>query len=409
MFNLTGEKARSKKQRYKMGKRLPIETANALLAHRRYQYYTEQVQGLCALPSEHFDDFYQNVIQRFAEFVQHLPDGANEYLSSLLTNSLLRGLNTLSIFVTEFDNPSPLERFALFTAALLQNISQVLTQQKIFITDSEGNTLRVWQPFCGPMTEEFEGNSYKIIPLASIYERIDKSIKVTLARQILGENGFLWIASDLRIFMEWLEALINEDGEGTGRLINVIRRYRRDGGGLLDALPQIDIELLDSPATEYGDAFHQWLVDGLQDGTIKTNSADAHAHMTELGLFIETPAIFKDFCDLHQNIPVNQFVVFTQFGNLIGIASKGGGDYLHTQLFSSYPDGRNANFGMGLASKSYAQKDGILIADTKSLFQNAKEPPATPHIKIPAEMKKSFAAIAGHNEAVRASHSIKNT
>src|SRR3990167_408601 len=330
MFNRLYENTRGKKQWYRIGQNLPIMSATALLSDKIYTYCMDQLKQMAGLPQEHFDFFYQSFIYRFAEFVQVIPEARNEVLGSLLTNGLLRGLNTLHLFVNTLSGSTPLERYALFTACVLRDIHLVLTNQKIFITDQEGATLNVWQPFCGPMTEDATGQGYKIIPLSSAYQRIGRSLRPVLARQVIGENGYLWIASDIRLLAEWLEALNEEDEEGSGRLVNVIRRYRRDGGGLIDDLPIAVVDILDATATEYADLFYQWLIDGINDGSIKVNGSDAHVHITHCGVFIEFPAIFKTFSDLY-NVPVNHFVVFTQLGNLFGIARKGGHDYQRSE------------------------------------------------------------------------------
>ncbi len=411
MFNHLTNNSHKKNHWYRFGERLPVQTAAALLADKRYRFYIEQVKELAGLPEDHFNHFYQAFIYRFAEFVQVIPDDPNSPLGSFITNGLLRGLNTLHQFVTQFEKPSPLERYALFTACVLRDISHIITGQKIYITDDKGATIKLWQPFCGPLTEETEGKSYKIFPMAQIYNRIGKSLRVTLARQVMGENGFLWIASDIRLFAEWIDALIEEDEEGSGRLVKVIRVYRRSGGGIIDNLPHTETDILDSPATKHADAFYDWLLNGLQDGSISTNTSDSNVHITDVGVFLQTPGIFDDFARLYQGGGY-RFVVPTQFGNLIGITSKGGGDYMHAALFSDYPDGSGlgkASRSTGLlSSKSHAMREGIMIADKNSLYINGKAPDTTPYIKIPASMKQAHQELAQFNAVTRPNNALKN-
>lgn len=413
MFNRLNEQVRGKKQWYRIGQVLPILSANALLSDKSYAYCIEKVKQLAGLPEDHFDHFYQGFIQRFAEVVQAIPEEWDAPLGSLLTGGLLRGLNTLHLFVTEFNDATPLERYALFTACVLRDIHNIVTNQKIFITDEQGATLQVWQPFCGSLTEEVQGQNYKLIPLSSAYQRIGKTLRTVLARQVIGESGFLWIASDLRLLTEWLEALNEEEGDGSGRLAHVIKRYRRQGNGLLDSLPAIMFDILDSPATEYADQFYQWLIDGLNDGTIKVNRADAHVHITDAGVFVEFPAIFKTFAELY-NVPVNHYVVFTQIGNLMGLARKGGGDYQHVQLYSAYPDaaGGGSGYRGGLSSplvtKSNAMRDGILIGDINTLYLQKDAPEKSPYMKVPSSIKRSVDALAAFNAVTKLNTGMTN-
>lgn len=405
MFNRLTDKAKVKSQWYRTGDRLPIQMADSLLANQRYCFYIEQVKGLANLPEEHFSSFYHSFLKRFSEFVQVLPDAANAPLASLFINGLLRGLNTLHLFVQLFEDSSPLERFALFTACVLRDISFVMTEQKVLITDDKGITLSAWQPFCGPMTEVLEGTSFKILPMASSYKRIGRSIRVALARQVLGEHGFMWIASDLRLFTEWVEALDDEDEEGSGRLAKVIQRYRREGGGLVDGLPADWIDIMDSPETELADQFYAWLVDGLEKGTIKSNSADSFVHITELGVFVEVMGLSKDFSEAY-NVLFAQQTIFAHLRNFVGAMVSGRGDLLSVQLLSNYPDSGAARGSNFLSGKSQL-REGVLL-DTSIVFPSGKATEVTSHMKIPSSMRQSSQDIAAFNEMIKPNTTMKN-
>jgi hypothetical protein len=407
MFDGINEKPLYKQQRYKPAQRLSVLSASSLLSDKRYCFYIEQIEKLADLPDDHFSHFYLSFIQRFAEFVQLIPESRNAHLGSLLTEGLLRGVNTLHVFVTQFEKPTPLERYALFTACVLRDIGSVLAQQKIFITDDEGSTLKVWQPFCGPLTEESEGRSYKIIPLGPVYERVGKSVRTMLSRQVMGENGFLWITSDLRLLAEWLEALEEDDEEGSGRLVNVIKRYRRGGGGLLDHLPVGEIEILESPATKDADAFYAWLIEEIENDNIKVNTADAYIHMTAMGVFAEIPELIKQFLHIYA-IPISHMDILTQFRRMI--SSKLVGDqYSEVQVFSSYPEKEHGtSFSSPFVAKSHSMKNGVLISDASSVFVNGKIPDVTPHMKVSPAVKQAYRALAEFNEVMKPNTTLKS-
>lgn len=404
VFTFSSDDASKKKQRYVRGKRLTIQKAATLLDAKSYKPLWERLLSYADLPDEHFDHFYLTFIHRFVEYVQVLPEAPNAYLGSLMTQGLKHGLNHLHLFVNEYADATPLERFAIFTASVLPKISTILTQQRVLITDDTGVTLETWQPFCGPMTDDFFGCFYKLLPRSNDFVALNKQITLTLIRQVLGERGFLWLASDLQLFTEWLSALDEDDEQGRSRFTYLIRRYRRMNDLMVDELPYVDITLLESPETVHGDAFYEWLQDGLQDGSIKVNTKDAHVHVTDAGLFIQ-PAIFKDFARLYLKASVNHYVVFTQFGNLMGVASKGGSDYLHAQMYSKHDAAKsmfNRSAGRG---KSV---EGVLVRDVKSVY-GAKSPPEHSKLVTGSQaVRASHTALAAYNMATKPNMHLKN-
>jgi hypothetical protein len=141
----------------------------------------------------------------------------------------------------------------------------------------------------------------------------------------------------------------------------------------------IQVQINEAPATEYGDQFLEWLRERIETGQVKINSADASVHVTADGVLLERK-LFKQFADL-SSVPTNMNVVFTQFGNMMGIASKGGGDYLHAQFFSEYPDvgAKHASFTSPFAGKKHSTRTGVLVTDTALVLKKSK--PESPMLK----------------------------
>ena len=388
MFKNTTDKGRLVKfQVYKPGFRLPVFPSSSLLVGTRHQFFLRQLEELSALSPELFDALYRSFIYRFVEFVQVLPVQTNGPLGELMNEGLVRGFNSLHQLILRHADISPLERYAVFTAATLLNVANVVVNQKIFVTDEEGSTTRIWQPFEGSLLEGKKADYYKIIPLSSAYQRMNVAITPLLARQLLPESGFLWIAEDLRIFADWLDALRGDAAQG-GRLVHVIqwvKEHLLETGLPLDSLPLVTVPMEESPATAYGDSFFAWLKEGIASGEIKVNTPDAGVHVTKRGVFIERGAAFKQYIDLHVNVPVNMFSVYQQFGNLFGLAKLSGSDHRFEQLFSETPDFGSSKFKSGLSSPLSARggqvREGIVISDPSLIFMKGETPSVTKYLK----------------------------
>ncbi len=373
-----------KTQSYKPGMCVPVFPADALLSHKQHQFLLEQLGNLCRLPGDSYDELYKSFIHRFVEFVQVIPTQTDEPLCSLMNEGLMRGANALHRYLSNHKEAPAIERYAVFTAAVLQDAAAVALNQKIFIVDEEGVFIKHWQPFEGPLTKDPEAKQYKIMPLASTYQRSAHSITPILARQILPPAGFLWLASDTRLFADWLDALRGEDAGGAGRFNHLIQLVKHGGEGLVSLLPVVNVNMGESPATIHGDAFFTWLKEGLATKQIKVNTSDAGVHVTPQGVFIEKAGVFKQFVDLYV-VPVNMFSVYQQVGNLFGLTKLSGVDYRFDQLFSEYPEFSQGKFKVGftrpMGSHSNQIREGILIADPNLVFTNGEIPAATPYLK----------------------------
>ena len=391
---VTSDKGRiSKLQIYKPGQCIPVYPATSLLADKRHHFVLEQINRLSQLPSEHHEALYVTLVHRFVTWVQVLPLAEDYPLSGLMNDSLIQGINALYQLVTMHPEATPIERYALFSAALLQNVSHVVVNQKIFITNAEGVFIKEWHPFEGPMTEDAEAAYYKIMPLSSFYHRLDHSLTPLLARQLLPSQGFHWIASDLRLFSDWMDALRGEESEGVGRLAHTLQLFQHQkADNLVDTLPLISVTQQESSATVQADSFFEWLKKGIASGDIPVNTPSAGVHVTAAGVFLEKPGIFKQFVDLYDT-PANLFSVFQQFGNLFGLTKLSGADYRIDQLFSEYPDISQNKYSSGFAgslSKTHSIREGVIISDPALIFLNGQVPTPTPYLKSSPSSQNSY-------------------
>ncbi len=352
---------------YKEGCVLPVMPAKRLLAAGRYPMILRQLKDISKLPSQYFEVFYKKAIHNFAEFVQVIPLDFNHALGSLMDQSIARAVIALRIYQIEYkDNVDPLKSYAIFTAALFQNISCVLIQQRVLLTEKSGQFIRYWNPMEGSMVNQV--SYYRLIPLAHFYQRLDHTLRHLFARQIMPKSGYHWIASDLSLLADWFDA-ISGKGDSRGTLAHILTLIKNeDLIDLQNLLVQDSIEQQEALDMEHGLAFYHWLKDHIQ-GRVEFNTIESDLHITSEGLFIERK-LFKDFTKIY-NKPVADTVVYAQFGNLMGLVKKGGADFMNAQYFSESM-GRSATsgrtFGSPVSNTKSSLRHGILLSEPAMLL-----------------------------------------
>jgi hypothetical protein len=359
---------------YTPGARLPILSSAALLHSVRHKALLKQLAMLIDIDADDYEYFYQSTIERFAAFVQVLPMQPSGPLSGILNEGLARAYLAVKAYREQAKSSSPLMLYAVFSAALLMRISQTMVNQLIVFANDEGDYLGDWLPFTGPMINQ--ADFYKLYAVGPTYQRLDTTLTPMLAEVILPREGFLWLSSDFTVFAEWLDVLRGDSITG-GRVAYILSLIPQDELMELinNLLIHMDIDLFKSPATEYGDLFLEWLRDGIQSGEIEINSAEAGVHTVADGVFLEQNKIFHQFVEATR-LPVNINVVFQQFGNLFGIASKGGGDYLNRQYFSKYPQA-GQGFRNPFGDQQKSMRQGMVVSNAGLVFKSGQAPVAT--------------------------------
>ncbi len=378
----SGVSSHPKLHTYQEGYILPVLTAEELLFTSRHKGLLRQFRDLSGLPDELHDQLYTQLINRFIEFVQVLPHKPNGILGSIINYGLARASAVLQKYLQKRRlQTTPLLTYAVFSAALLKDIGRVLSQQQVIFVDQQGEYLRDWNPITGSMIGQ--ADYYKIYPLSTAYIRIESEVTPILARQLISKEGFAWLSSDLAVFSDWLAALLDQEGLGGKEITWALALIKRED--LIATLTTLDgatVEMTEPVATENTEAFYKWLKEKLASGEITVNKNDSSVHVVAEGVFIEKK-LFKQFADLAKS-PVNFAVVFAQFGNLMGIASKGGGDFVYAQYFSHGQGGAaNASaFSAGVAQKSnMPQREGIVVRADKVFLDAAKIPEVNESLK----------------------------
>lgn len=360
---------------YQEGYLLPVLNAEELLFSARHKGLLRQIRDLAELSSDDFDASYGALITHFMEFVQVLPHKTNGILGSLLNYGLARAVAVFQKYCQlRKEHATPLLKFAVFSAALLKDVGRVISNQRIVMTDEHGEFNEDWNPFSGSMVGQCE--FYKLYPIAASYLRIESEVTPLLARQLIPHDVFLWLSSDLSVFSDWLAALLGEEGVGSKEITWSLAIIKRDDIiAVLNTLDGASIDSQLSDATEYGEAFYVWLKEGIDKGNIAVNKDDASVHVVAEGVLIEKK-LFKQFADLTK-APVNFAVIHAQFGNLMGIAKKGGNDYLHAAYFS--PGETATTFATFAASNNPAHRhstgprEGVVV-NRDAVFINKTAP-----------------------------------
>lgn len=379
--NPLGAKSGPRVPKYKEGHVLPVLSAGELIKSERYQSLIQEMRSLANLPEDYFDTLYLGSIKSFAEFVQLIPIQTFGALSGLLSQGLARAYLAMKTYFSQDKKIDGLMTYAIFSAALFLDVSKALINQKISVVSEKGEFVDDWRPFEGSLKDR-DAEFYKMYPVNPLYQRLDQSIKPLLARQLMPGLGFLWIAGDPAIFAEWLDAL--RDDALQGGTVNYILSLIKDEEfeQLIRELFLQEYEAVPAEENQHGEEFLKWLKNAIENGDIKINSVDASVHVVNEGVLIERK-IFKQFCDVY-NSPVSMNVVMAQFGNLMGIAAKGGSDFMHQQYFSKYSEGVRAGASTSystLTQSARSLRDGMVVADAGKIFIKGEIPGATALLK----------------------------
>jgi integrating conjugative element relaxase (TIGR03760 family) len=226
---------------------VPILSANQLLGTEKRQQILTDTSALLSLPNDEYERIFLKVTENFAEFVQNLPETERSYyanIGGLLDHALER--TSLSLFLcrtyllpedaslASVSESEMLWVYAVYTASLLYDIGKIATKHIVTLTDEKGSDIKSWLPYNAPMTHQ-NASHYVYNFSEEHHDRIRWGVTPLLARQVLPEEGFAWIASDMGVLESWL-ALLNDE--------------LRTVGSLLSVIPLADAQLLESYFTD---------------------------------------------------------------------------------------------------------------------------------------------------------------
>ncbi len=228
------QKASHKPEKTDKKKLLPVLTADALLRDKNRRTIVRQFPKLLSFSDENFKNLATPVINNFAEFVQQLPETRNSFysqLGGLMDHALERSRNSMILIRNYFlpdgnDNapltqPQTLWAYTIFTAGILHDIGKVNVDFIVEMYDQNRGFIKNWGPFTGDMIGQGDLYDYEF-DNAHPHE-FKKRVTMLMARQLMPEEGFNWIASNKDVLHVWL-ALLDDDYRGAGVLGKVFMR-----------------------------------------------------------------------------------------------------------------------------------------------------------------------------------------
>lgn len=377
------EKKQKKVQQAKLGHSIPVVSVEHLLASKHHKAVLEQVETLSKLEADMYKPVYQALTEKFAAFVQVLPATMRGGLSGLLNEGLFTAYYNLKALDAEKKEAAdPLLRYAVYSASILRRVAHVVERFRVVITDDKGHFIREWNPFDSSMIEQ-GAKYYKIFPMGPLLTTNHTILTGMLIQQLMPREGLDWIAGDTELFHEWLNALELEEGHLQGRVgIALAYILNEEDDFLLDALPDVIVEQIETPDTIHGESFYLWLKRNLEEQNLRVNQADAMIHIVNNGLFVEYPGLIREFVSKVYAVPVNFNVVFEQFGNLFGLTMLSGDDYRNRQFFSDYPGTKQLRANTGITSRPTSSiRQGIVIQNAHNFYMNGEVPNASKHLR----------------------------
>ena len=344
-------------QKFKTSSLFPILGAEKLLAGPEHLKVLRKLHTLVMLSDDHYEVLYRGLVHNFAEFVQVLPLGESGHVASVLNEGLEHALVSMQLlFDSGITKSNQLLTYAVFSAALMQDIGKVVVNRKIMISDSKGAFIHEWSPHGQPMPQSV-GSHFKIRYTQDAPLRMSSRVTPLFARQLMPESGYSWIVSNPEILTMWLAALgdtTDDDSALVGIYLGMALRKLKAEKPY--HLPEIPVEILEPLATKAGEAFWEWLQQGLISGAIGVNVPGSGVELATDGLLLGE-GVFRNF---QKNVikTGNWMATRTQFNHL-GLteqSSQNGKNAIIRQYLGAPITGATASFAANNNQLSYLAK-----------------------------------------------------
>ncbi len=308
-----------------------------LLAKGKRQKHIDDIAKTSHFEAPRFKALCQNLINTLLDYTQELPETSNTYFSNpggLFDHALSRTKAATELFQKfVLENPDAklseeqqLWWYALFSAGLLRGLGKLPLDLSVTLHGRGGQLIKPWEPLLEPLSTnahayhyEFENSKYD--------DDFRKRLNVIFAKQLIPQDGFAWLTSNLDVFSVWL-SLLHEDAASSGTLALILERA--DDIAILDDLLNHDLDahhfreasnhrfgtFADVPEDTLidreqlvGKEFLQWLRDALETGKITFNKHPLYqvAAGTIIGpdtlkLFIREHPEFKNWLAVRQGV-----------------------------------------------------------------------------------------------------------
>lgn len=178
-----------------------------------------------------FDSLCVRLIKQVSNHCQRLPESILYYAlpGGLLDHALARTQAAVQLF-RQYLLPDPNEAlsdeqkrwwYALFSASLLRGIGTLSLDYRVDRYSMKGQPLKQWEPLLESLGNV--NNHYWFELKTSDDYALRRRLTLLLARRLMPEEGFAWIASNRDVLAVWL-ALLDEDSTSAGALGAILDR-----------------------------------------------------------------------------------------------------------------------------------------------------------------------------------------
>jgi integrating conjugative element relaxase (TIGR03760 family) len=211
-----------------------IVPPKVLLSEAKRAALLQKIEESAALDSSRFETLCIKLLHNFAHQCQSLPETTNSYYTlpcGMLDYALNRTEAALHLLRqnmvqdphADLSEEQKLWLYALFSAAILQEIGKLKLDYHIELFDTNGYLTARWNPLLERLPSHAKYYHFEFIH--NNEDDLRKRLNLLLAYQLMPESGFAWIAEHPQVLAAWL-ALLNEDPNSAGMLGLILERAK---------------------------------------------------------------------------------------------------------------------------------------------------------------------------------------
>lgn len=205
-----------------------------LLASDKRQGLIQQIKDWSALDVKRFDGLCLHLMHEMTNYCQQLPETANSYYAlpgGILDYALNRTEAALQLFRqfiiqsegAELSEIQKLWLYAMFSASFLKDIGKLQIDYLVKVFDSIGEPRDPWNPLINSLVSAASYYQFEFLPDQDDKTALRRRLNVLIARLLMPDEGFAWIASNSEVLAAWL-ALLSDDWRSAGTLGAILIR-----------------------------------------------------------------------------------------------------------------------------------------------------------------------------------------
>lgn len=353
---------------------IAVLSPTEMLAGDKRQGLMQQIKEWGALDAKRFDALCLTLINQLINYCQQLPETINSYYAlpgGILDYALNRTEAALQLFrqfIVQHES-TPLSEiqllwlYAMFSASLLKDIGKLQIDYQVAVYDPFGEPFKSWNPLIESLVSAGSYYQFEFLPDHEDKTSLRRRLNILIARLLMPNDGFVWIASNPEVLATWL-ALLSDDWRSAGTLgailiradavaiqryfnENMIHHMGRGGtraarvGTFIDTKPDVNL----AKEQLMGVEFIKWMLASLDAGQLMLNKPPLL--VVPGGLLIH-PDAFKLFVRAHPEYKNWQSV---QNGFL---SLKLHGTNVQGEPMSRFEQSNNHQMHEGILFKKYA-------------------------------------------------------